>query len=283
MMRVNTELKRSKPELTTIICYIGLSVAAILVMFPFAWMLSASFKPDNDVYEFPIRWIPKVFRWQNYVDIWKQIKFGVFYFNTVKLTVIITFLQLLTSSLAAYAFAKIKFKGRNTLFIAYIGTIAVPFQVYMIPQFIIIRRLGLSDSHLSLILIQAFTAYGVFLLRQFYMSIPEELSESARIDGLSELGIYGKIILPLAKPALTSLGIFTAVFVWNDFLGPLIYLTSQKNLTIQLGIRLFLSDYNQSFALIMAAAVCSMLPIVIVFLIAQRFLIEGIATTGIKG
>ncbi|EMS72849.1 carbohydrate ABC transporter permease [Ruminiclostridium cellobioparum] len=282
-MPINTELRRSKPNLTTILGYIGLSIAAVLVMFPFAWMLSASFKPDNDVYEFPIRWIPKIFRWQNYVDIWKQIKFGVFYFNTVKLTVIITFLQLLTSSLAAYAFAKIKFKGRNTLFIAYIGTIAVPFQVYMIPQFIIIRKLGLSDSHLSLILIQAFTAYGVFLLRQFFMSIPEELSESARIDGLGELGIYAKIILPLAKPALTSLGIFTAVFVWNDFLGPLIYLTSQKNLTIQLGIRLFLSDYNQSFALIMAAAVCSMIPVVLIFLIAQRFLIEGIATTGIKG
>lgn len=283
MIPVNRELRRSKQNLITILGYIGLSIAAILVMFPFAWMLSASFKPDNDVYEFPIRWIPKIFRWQNYVDIWKQIKFGVFYFNTVKLTVIITFLQLLTSSLAAYAFAKIKFKGRNTLFIAYIGTIAVPFQVYMIPQFIIIRKLGLSDSHLSLILIQAFTAYGVFLLRQFFMSIPEELSESARIDGLGELGIYAKIILPLAKPALTSLGIFTAVFVWNDFLGPLIYLTSQKNLTIQLGIRLFLSDYNQSFALIMAAAVCSMIPIVLVFLTAQRFLIEGIATTGIKG
>ncbi len=283
MIPVNRELRRSKQNLITILGYIGLSIAAVLVMFPFAWMLSASFKPDNDVYEFPIRWIPKIFRWQNYVDIWKQIKFGVFYFNTVKLTVIITFLQLLTSSLAAYAFAKIKFKGRNTLFIAYIGTIAVPFQVYMIPQFIIIRKLGLSDSHLSLILIQAFTAYGVFLLRQFFMSIPEELSESARIDGLGELGIYAKIILPLAKPALTSLGIFTAVFVWNDFLGPLIYLTSQKNLTIQLGIRLFLSDYNQSFALIMAAAVCSMIPIVLVFLTAQRFLIEGIATTGIKG
>lgn len=283
MIPVNRELRRSKQNLITILGYIGLSIAAVLVMFPFAWMLSASFKPDNDVYEFPIRWIPKIFRWQNYVDIWKQIKFGVFYFNSVKLTVIITFLQLLTSSLAAYAFAKIKFKGRNTLFIAYIGTIAVPFQVYMIPQFIIIRKLGLSDSHLSLILIQAFTAYGVFLLRQFFMSIPEELSESARIDGLGELGIYAKIILPLAKPALTSLGIFTAVFVWNDFLGPLIYLTSQKNLTIQLGIRLFLSDYNQSFALIMAAAVCSMIPIVLVFLTAQRFLIEGIATTGIKG
>lgn len=266
-----------------IFIYIGLMVTAVVVLFPFAWMLSASFKPDNDVYEFPIKWIPKTFRWQNYVDIWQQIKFGVFYANTVKLTVIITFLQLLTSSLAAYAFAKINFPERNKLFIAYIGTIAVPFQVFMIPQFIIIRKLGLNDSHLALILIQAFSAYGVFLLRQFYMSIPEELSESARIDGLSEFGIYLKIILPLSKPALTSLGIFTAVFVWNDFLGPLIYLVSPEKLTIQLGIRAFLNDYNQSFALIMASAVCAMLPIVIVFLAAQRFFIEGIATTGLKG
>jgi multiple sugar transport system permease protein len=263
--------------------YLVMIAASVLVLFPFVWMLSASLKPDNDVYEFPVRWIPSVFRWQNYIDIWKEIKFGVFYLNTIKLTVIITFLQLFTSSLAAYAFARIKFPERNKLFIAYIGTIAVPFQVYMIPQFIIIMKMGLSDNLMALVLIQAFTAYGVFLMRQFYLSVPEELSESARLDGLSEFGIYARIMLPLSKPALSALGIFTAVFVWNDFLGPLIYLTAERNKTITLGIRMFITTYNQSFALIMAAAVCSMIPIVAFFLSAQRFFIEGIAMTGLKG
>lgn len=275
--------KMPKIKLGRILIYIVLTIVGIMVLFPFAWMLSASLKPNSDVYEFPIRWIPRVVRLRNFVDIWKEITFGVFYLNTVKLTSIITILQLFTSSLAAYAFAKIKFPERNALFIAYIGTIAIPFQVYMVPQFILISKMGLYDNLLSMILIQAFSAFGVFLMRQFYMSIPEELSESARIDGLNEFGIFMKIILPLSKPALSALGIFTAVGTWNDFLGPLIYLQSQKNWTIQLGIRMFMSDYNQDFALIMTSAVCSMIPIVIIFLSAQKFFIEGIAMTGLKG
>ncbi|MCX7708359.1 MAG: carbohydrate ABC transporter permease [Clostridia bacterium] len=263
--------------------YIILLTGVYIVLFPFAWMLSGSIKANADVFEYPIRWIPKAILWRNYIEIWTSIKFGLFYFNTIKITVVIVILQLTTSSLAAYAFARIKFPERNKLFIAYIGTIAVPYQVYMLPQFIIIKKLGLYDTHTGYILLQAFTAFGVFLMRQFYMSIPEELSESARIDGLNEFGIYRRIILPLSKPALASLGIFTTVMIWNDFLGPLIYFTSEKNKTIQLGITLFMNSYGTDFALIMAAAVCSMLPILIVFFSAQKFFIEGIATTGLKG
>lgn len=282
----NTEIAGNKKQMNFIgklFMYIVLAIAAAGVLLPFIWMLSASLKLDKDVFQFPIQWIPKDPRWKNYQDIWKQIPFLTFYMNTTKLTVVITFLQLLTSSLAAYAFAKIRFPGRNTLFIAYIGTIAVPWQVYMIPQFIMMKKFGLNDSHLSLVLLQAFTAFGVFLMRQFYLSIPEELSESARIDGLSEYGIYARIILPLSKPALATLTIFTFVNVWNDFMGPLIYLSSTKKKTIQLGLRMFISQYNAEYALIMAAAVCSIIPVVIVFLFAQRYFIEGIATTGLKG
>lgn len=282
----NTEIAGNKKQMNFIgklFMYIVLAIAAAGVLLPFIWMLSASLKLDKDVFQFPIQWIPKDPRWKNYQDIWKQIPFLTFYMNTTKLTVIITFLQLLTSSLAAYAFAKIRFPGRNTLFIAYIGTIAVPWQVYMIPQFIMMKKFGLNDSHLSLVLLQAFTAFGVFLMRQFYLSIPEELSESARIDGLNEYGIYARIILPLSKPALATLTIFTFVNVWNDFMGPLIYLSSTKKKTIQLGLRMFISQYNAEYALIMAAAVCSIVPVVIVFLFAQRYFIEGIATTGLKG
>lgn len=274
---------KKRNAVTKVLIYLLLAVGCVIVMMPFIWMLSSSLKLDKDVFNFPIQWIPKNPRWRNYADIWKEIPFGVFYKNTAKLAIIITFLQLLTSSFAAYAFAKIKFAGRDLLFIAYIGTIAVPWQVYMIPQFIMMKKLGLNDTHLSLILLQAFTAFGVFLLRQSYMGIPEELSESARIDGLSEYGIYSRIILPLSKPALATLCIFTFVNTWNDFMGPLIYLSSTKNKTIQLGLRMFITQYNAEYANIMAAAVCSLVPVLIVFLLTQRYFIEGIATTGLKG
>lgn len=274
--------EKQNPVLRGVV-YLFVIVCSITMLFPFAWMLSASFKTENEVFEVPLRWIPKAFHWENYVLIWQRIKFLTYYMNTVKLTVIITIIQLVTSSLAAYAFAKVKFPERNTLFLAYIGTIAVPFQVVMIPQFMIMKTFGLSNTHMALILLQSFSAFGVFLLRQFYTGIPEELSESARIDGLNEFGIYRKIILPLSKPAMATLTIFTFVFVWNDFLGPLIYLSSDSKKTIQLGIRRFISEYSASYELIMAASVCALVPVVIVFLAAQRFFIEGIATTGLKG
>ncbi len=266
-----------------ILLLIPILLSSAIMLLPFAWMLSASLKTNVEVFEFPIEWIPKNPQWRNYVTIWSKIDFGRFYFNTIKLTVIITLLQLATCSLAAYAFAKIDFPERNALFVAYIATLIVPFQVIMVPQFILFRRLGLVNRHLALILLQAFSPFGVFLMRQFYLSVPNELVEAARIDGLSEFGIYRKIMLPLSKPALASLTIFTFVFVWNDFLGPLIYLHSGHLRTIQLGIRMFISQYTAEYALIMAASVCSLIPVVIVFLACQRYFVEGITLTGLKG
>jgi len=263
--------------------YAMMIIVSIAVLVPFLWMLSASLKVDADVFEYPIRWIPQTPRWENYSEIWEILPFMTFYKNTVILTVTITIASLITSSLAAYAFSKIKFPGRNLIFICYVGTIAVPFQVYMIPQYIMMKNLHLTDTLMALILLQSFSAFGVFLFRQFFISIPEELSESARIDGLGEFGIYRKIILPLSKPAIATLTIFQFVFVWNNFLEPLVYLTSTGNKTIQLGIRMFITQYTANYALIMAATVVSLVPIAIMFLSMQKFFIEGIATTGIKG
>ena len=267
----------------TVLTYALLLALAFIMLLPFIWMLSASLKLDKDVFRFPIEWIPSDPQWGNYETIWTRIPFLTFFFNTFKLTVIITFLQVATSSFAAYAFAKLDFRGRDTLFLAYLASIAVPWQVYMITQFILMRELDLVDKHMSLILLQAFTAFGVFLMRQFFISVPNEILDAARIDGLSEYGIYFRIMLPMSKPALATLTIFSAVFVWNDFMGPLIYLHSDSLKTIQLGLRMFIQQYSANYSLIMAASLVSVIPVMILFLAFQRFFVEGIGTTGIKG
>ncbi|GAB2184903.1 carbohydrate ABC transporter permease [Roseibium sp. LAB1] len=278
-------LKRPKRRIKwgLILTYVAAVVVTVTMLAPFIWMLSASLKLDKDVFAFPIEWIPSEPRWENFVDIWTKIPLGLFVYNTAKLTIIVTVLQLLTSSFAAYAFAKLRFPHRNLLFLAYIATIAMPWQVYMVPQFILMRELGLNNTHLALICLQAFTAFGVFLMRQFYLSIPNELCEAARIDGMSEYGIWWRIMLPLSMPALSTLTIFTFVTTWNDFLGPLIYLTKTELKTIQIGIRMFISQYSQEYGLIMAASVVALIPVLAVFLALQRFFVEGIASTGLKG
>ena len=267
----------------TIAVYLTVIVVTIVMLLPFAWMLSASLKLDRDVFAFPIEWIPSHPRWQNYVDIWTKIPLALFIYNTSKLTIIVTLLQLLTSSFAAYAFAKLHFPYKNTLFLGYIATIAMPWQVYMVPQFLLMREFGLNNTHLALICLQAFTAFGVFLMRQFYMSIPTELCEAARIDGMNEYQIWAKIMLPLSKPALSTLTIFTFVTTWNDFLGPMIYLTKTELKTIQIGLRMFISQYSAEYGLIMAASVVALIPVLVVFLALQRFFVEGVASSGLKG
>ena len=274
---------RCRFDLPMIFLY-GVIIGVTLVMLlPFAWMLSASLKLSRDVFVFPIQWIPTEPRWQNYVDIWTRIPLAMFIYNTSKLTLIVTALQLLTSSFAAYAFAKLHFPYKNTLFLGYIATIAMPWQVYMVPQFLLMREFGLNNTHLALICLQAFTAFGVFLMRQFYMSIPTELCEAARIDGMNEYQIWARIMLPLSKPALSTLVIFTFVTTWNDFLGPMIYLTRTELKTIQIGLRMFISQYSAEYGLIMAASVVALVPVLVVFLSLQRFFVEGVASSGLKG
>ncbi|MCR5790933.1 MAG: carbohydrate ABC transporter permease [Lachnospiraceae bacterium] len=266
-----------------IIIYILLILLAFLMLVPFVWMVTASLKMNKDIFVIPYQWLNPEPRWLNYIDIWTKIPLAKYALNTVKLTIIVTILQILTSSFAAYAFAKLQFKGRNILFLAYIATIAVPWQVYMVPQFIFMRNLGLADTHLAIIILQAFSAFGVFLMRQFYEGIPDSLCEAARIDGMSEYKIYAQIMLPLSKPALSTLTIFTFVNTWNDFLGPLIYLTTDSKKTLQIGIKMFISQYSAEYGLIMAASVLSLIPVLIVFIALQKYFVAGITTGAVKG
>lgn len=269
--------------LRTAAAYAGLLAVAALVLIPFIWMISSSLKRDNQVLTVPIQWIPEEFRWSNYSEIWDEIPMLQYLKNSAYLSVAVTCLQVLTGSFAAYGFAKIRFPGRDALFLGYIATIAVPWQAYMVPQYIMMDDAGLTNTFWAIILIQAFSAFGVFLMRQYYMSIPDELVEAARIDGLSEYRIYWRIMLPLSKPALASLALLTFVNTWNDYMGPFIYLSSNDLWTVQLGLRSFIGLYDARYAMIMTGAVLSVLPVVVIFLLGQRYFIRGIATTGLKG
>ena len=272
-----------KQKAIKILLYALLIALSLFMLVPFYWMVISSLKLNKDVFSIPMTWWPESMHWENYKVIWNKIPLLTFFKNTAKLTICTTLIQLCTSCFAAYGFTKCKFKGRDLIFLMYVTTIAVPWQVYMVPQFILVSKMGLNDTHLGLILMQAVSAFGVFLIRQFYISIPDELCEAARIDGLNEYGIFRRIVFPLGKPAMATLTIFTFTNVWNDFMGPLIYLKTKELKTVQLGIRMFISQYGADYAWIMAASVCSLIPVVIVFLSCQKFFVEGVAASGIKG
>lgn len=266
-----------------ILLYVVLVALAVFTLIPFVWMLSSSLKLDREVFAYPIKWIPETFHWENYKLIWSKVPLLTYFKNTAIIAILVTFIQTLTSSFAAYAFAKLQFRGRNVLFICYVATIAVPWQTYMLPQFILMRSMGLYDTLWAIVVLQSFSAFGVFLMRQFYQGIPTELCEAARIDGLSEYGIWFRIMLPLSRAAIATLVIFTFVGTWNDYMGPMIYLTRDVNKTVQVGLRRFIQENSSDYHLIMAVSVCSLLPVSIVFLALQKYFIQGIATTGLKG
>lgn len=266
-----------------VVLYVALCTAAALILLPFAWMVISSLKTNNQVFTAPVQWVPDPVRWGNYLDIWARSDMATWLKNTAFLAVTVTFLQVLTGSFAAYGFAKMRFPGRDVLFLVYIGTIAVPWQSYFIPQFQMISGWGLNNTFWAIILLQAFGAFGVFLMKQYYESIPDSLCEAARIDGLSEYGIWWRIMVPLSVPAIASLTLITFVNTWNDYLGPLIYLRDRELWTIQIGLKSFIGQYNAEYALIMTGSVLSVLPIAIIFLLGQRYFVEGIATTGVKG
>jgi multiple sugar transport system permease protein len=281
---VDTEKMTPARRAGRVAMYIALVVFAIGLLTPFAWMVMSSLKSANEVFSVPVQWLPETFVWQNYVDIWTKSDMLTWIRNTLFLAVVVTFLQVLTGSFAAYGFARMRFRGRDVLFLLYVGTIAVPWQSYMIPQFILLSNFKVSNTLWAIILLQAFGAFGVFLMKQFYETIPEELSEAARLDGLSEYAIWRKIMLPLSIPALASLTLLTFVNTWNDYLGPLIYLRSPDLWTIQLGLKSFVSNlYDTNYALLFAGLTISVIPIAIIFLLGQKYFVEGIATSGLKG
>ena len=268
-----------------LLLYAVLILFAAFLLVPFFWMVMSSLKRNLEVFSIPVLWIPHIFQWHNYADVWTQAAMGTWLKNTVILSVTVTLLQVLTGSFAAYGFSRVRFPGRDALFLAYVATIAVPWQAYMIPQFILMGRMHLTGKWLwPMIVLQAFGAFGVFLMKQFFETIPEELSESARLDGLTEYGIWRRIMLPLSGPALASLALLTFVNTWNDYMGPLIYLRERAYFTIQIGLKTFQADPKGSSldALLFTGSVLSVLPIALIFIAGQRYFVQGIATTGLK-
>jgi len=260
-----------------------ITIISFIMLVPFFWMISTSLKTAYDAVKVPPVWFSNPLQFSNYVKLFQEQPLVKFILNTVKIVVIVLLGQLFFSSLAAYAFARIKFVGRNVLFFIYIGTMMVPTQVTLIPTYLLFAKVGITDSHIPLILPQFFSAFGVFLLRQFFLSLPMELEESAKIDGCNRFQIYWKIMLPLIKPALMTLAVFTFMSVWNDYMGPLIYLTSVSKYTISLGLAFFKGTYITSWHLMMAGAVVSLIPILVFYLAAQKYFEQGIAFSGIKG
>ena len=278
-----TKSYKRKVRIQHSLLFVILMIIGLTMLVPFFWTLSSSFKYDREIFEYPIKWIPEVFRWSNYQEVWTRVNFLTYYLNTIKLAIIVTVGQVVTCSLAAYSFAKMDYPGRDKIFLCYLATMMVPWHAIMIPQFIIIKNMGFYDSHWSIILMNLFSAFGVFLLRQFMLGIPMELSEAARIDGCGELKIYSQIIMPMCKPGLATLVVFTFNFMWNDYMGPMIYLNTDKLKTIQIGLAAFRTEYGAEYGLIMAGTVCSLLPMVLIYCVAQKYLIEGIAFSGLKG
>ena len=275
----------NKTSVSKIVLTIVFWAIGITMLLPLVWMISTACKVEADVFKFPIEWIPT--RWNlvnNMKEVWGgKYNFGMYYWNSIKVTIAATVLQVFVSTLGAYGFSKVQWKGRDQVFMLYLATMMIPPQVTVVSQFIIMREIGLYNTHLGIILLLAFSVYGVFLLRQAMMAVPNSLSESATIDGAGHWTIYSQIILPLVKPTMATLATLKFVWTWNDYQTPLVFLNSRKLYTIQLGMKQFASESGSYYSLIMAAAVSSILPLVIVFLFCQSFVVEGIAAGAVKG
>lgn len=267
--------------------YLLLSIGALVMVAPFLWMVTTSLKSPGQVFSFHKNWweewIPTSFVWRNYIKAWHVVPFARFYLNSIFVTFLITVGQVMTSAMAAYAFARLHFPGRDKIFFGYLATMMVPGAVTMIPVFILLRMLGWVDTYKAVILPGIFTAYGTFMLRQFFLTLPKELEDAAKIDGCSHFGIFWKIILPLSKPALATLTTFTFMGSWMNFMWPLIVLNSESKFTLPIGLAYFQSLHHTDWTLLMAASVMMIVPILIVFMFNQRFFVEGIKLTGIKG
>ncbi|MCJ8013832.1 carbohydrate ABC transporter permease [Paenibacillus sp. KQZ6P-2] len=266
-----------------IVVHVLLIAGAVLMIMPFLWMLSTSFKSFADSMKVPPTLFPAEWHFENYSKVLSTIDFGRYYVNTIIVTIGRTVGQLLLCSLAAYSFASLKFPGKNLIFLAMLAVLMVPSQVVMIPSFVIMRELNWLDTFYVLIIPGIFSAFGTFLLRQFFMTLPKDLEEAAKIDGCSYFRIYWNIYLPLSKSALVSLAIFTILASWNELLWPLIMTSSEDMRVLSIGISTFQGQHSTDYPLLMAGAVMATLPIIILFIFLQRYFIEGIAMNGIKG
>ncbi len=278
-------MERSRTLHGKVVIYVVLSVGSLYIIFPFLWMVSTSFKLPGDVYLFPPRWIPSPGTLQNYVSVFTSFPFPVFLLNSAKIAVLNVLGQLASCALAAYPLAKIKFPGRRTIFVVVLVTLLIPYQSRLVPLFIELGKgLGWNDNQLPLI-VPAFlgSSFGVFLLRQFFLSIPDELIETARIEGVSPFGTFLRVAVPMSYPGLAALGVITFFNSWNDFLTPLIFLHTISKMTVTVGLAFFVTQAGPEWGVLMAGTVLSVLPLAIVFLALRRFFVEGISFTGVKG
>jgi multiple sugar transport system permease protein len=259
-----------------------LLLGAVLMIVPYLWMITLSLKPPELTHTAPYLF-PMVFEWGNYSAAWSAAPFGRYYLNTAIMTAGIVGGQMIFSSLAAYAFARLRFPGREALFLIFLGTMMIPFHVILIPSYLIVQWLGWVDSYSALIVPRLVSAFGIFLLRQYYQSIPIELDEAALLDGSSRIGVWWRVMLPLSGPALATLGVFAFLFAWNDFLWPLVVTNNPDMRTVQLGLAMFQGRYGTQWTLLMAGAVTATLPTILAFLIGQRWFISSIAQSGMKG
>lgn len=274
--------KPLKRRLSKIALHAILIIGSLSMLVPFFWMISSSLKHNNELFSIPPTFISKVVAWENYAYMLQAAPWVRYFLNTLWITFATIVGQLVICSMAAYAFARLKFKGKTAVFYAYIGTMMIPFQVVMIPQFKIVNALGLNNSHNSLIVLGIINVFGTFLLRQFFLSIPKELEESAKIDGCSYPRIFWEIILKNSKPALMTLIIMTFMNTWNDFLRPLIFLNNDKLWTLSMGLDKFQGTYVTQWNQLMAGSLITMLPVLILYIFAQRFFVEGIVMSGMK-
>jgi multiple sugar transport system permease protein len=258
---------------------------ALIMLLPFVWLVVSSVKPQEQIFIFPPEWIPREIRWQNYVEALVYKPFYRYILNTLLIVLANEVAILLTASFCGYGFARINFAGRDFWFGIVLATMMVPYIVLMVPQFIIFTRLGWVDTYLPLTVPFFFGggAFNIFLFRQFFRSLPEELADAGRIDGNSEFGVYWRIMMPLCKPALATVAVFTFLNTWNDFLGPLLYLRSDYNFTVAIGLATFRSVLNTRWDLLMAASTAMIVPIIVLFFFAQRYFVEGIVLSGLKG
>ncbi|KIL40750.1 sugar ABC transporter ATP-binding protein [Gordoniibacillus kamchatkensis] len=276
-------MRTSQP--VKIVSTVVMGAIGVLFLLPFLWMLSASMKPELDVFTYPIQWIPKTWHAvENYKMVWAgDFPFAHYYWNSIKVTVLTTAISIMVSSMAAYGFSKVRFKGREAWFLLVLVTFMVPSQAILVPQFLLYRWLGLFDNHAGLILLNCFSVIGTFLLRQFFLGIHNDYIESARIDGAGHFRIFTGIAVPLVRPAIATYAILRFIWTWNDYQNPLIFLRSESLFTLQLGIRKFADVNGEFYSLIMAAAVSAIVPLLLIFIIGQKNVIEGISMGGVKG
>lgn len=277
--------RRRRIQGRNVALHLTLLAGCIVMLLPFFWMLSTSLKARNAIFqEFPPRWIPEEFIWSNYSDAWTSVPFDRFYLNSIVVAVSVTALQMLTSSLAAFAFARLRFRGRDVLFFIYLTALMIPFAILLLPNFLIIKELGWFDTYAALIIPPSFSAFSTFLMRQYFRSIPTELDEAARMDGASSLRIWWQIIMPNSLPVLGALSVFVFLGIWNSLLWPLVVTNSQEMLTVPVGLTYFQGQFYVRWELLMSAAVIAMLPVLIVYFFAQNWFIRGMSvSSGLKG